>query len=95
MKYDFSGRLITNEKYFAVLLQNVIYKETTKSIQLHKQDDFFYHFETLTCELLTKNSKVTLGHSLILKRPEAALTTIPFGVQKHTCVFLQCPAGPL
>lgn len=96
MKYDFFGRLITNAKYFAVLLSKCDYKETTKSILLHKQADSFLSLsETLACELLTKNSKVILARSLILERPLAALTTIPFGVQKHTCGFLQCPAGPL
>lgn len=73
MKYDLdtSLGLFTNAKYFAVLLSKCGYKEITKYVLLHKQDDSFFLSlsETLACELLTKNSKVILGRSLILKRP--------------------------
>ncbi len=62
MKYDFFGRLITNAKYFAVLLSKCDYKETTKSILLHKQaDSFFITFWDTCLWIINQEFKSDIG----------------------------------
>lgn len=90
------GDLLLMQSILLSCFQNVIIRKQPKAYCCISRLTLFLSLsETLACELLTKNSNVILASSLILKRPLVALTTIPFGVQKHTCGFLQCPAGPL